>query len=84
MQIAKKNSQKLFLLVTFQFGLLVTLMLQCYGIAVVHKLLPARRNMLLCAYLTKKKKGFKNEKKNSKTKKTFATSSKTIAVLGGK
>ena len=48
--------QKLAVLVFIQFGLLLTVIIQCYGIAMLYQLLHAKRNLLLCAYLCAQKR----------------------------
>ena len=50
----------------FQFWLLITLILQCYGIVIAYKFLQARRNSLLCAYLCTKRKKWQERRKHLK------------------
>ena len=61
-KMATENLRKIVMLSFFQFGLLITLILQWYGVVIAYKLLQTRRNSLLCAYLWAKRKKWQNRK----------------------
>ncbi len=53
--MAPVNMKKLVMMVFFQFGLLLTLIIQCYGTVIAYQLLQAKRTLLVNAYLCTRK-----------------------------
>ena len=65
--MAPENMKKLVMMVFFQFGILLTLTIQCYGVVSAYQILQAKRLMLLNAYFsTKKNKWARRMKRVSK------------------
>ena len=71
------------MLVFFQFGVLVTLILQCNAMMIAYKLLQKRRTLLLCSYLCSKKNKWTTRKKHRKLSR-LCRSPRTIWVANGR
>ena len=58
-------------LLILQFGMFVTLVLQCHGLFVTYKLLEMKRNQMHCMHLSAKQKLFNEKKETCTTSKTW-------------
>ena len=52
-------------LLILQFGMFVTLVLQCHGLFVTYKLLEMKRNQMLCMHLSAKKSYLMRKRKHA-------------------
>ena len=60
-----KRAREMLGLLILQFGMFVTLVLQCHGLLVTYKLLEIKRNQMLCMHLNAKKNYLMRKRKDA-------------------
>ena len=60
-----KRAREMLGLLILQFGMFVTLVLQCHGLFVTYKLLEMKRNQMLCMHLSAKKSYLMRKRKHA-------------------
>ena len=80
--MAPENMKKLVMMVFFQFGILVTLTIQCYGVVIAYQILQAKRLMLLNAYFSTKKNKWARRMKRLKVRRLCRKPRSTWVVKG--
>ena len=80
--MAPENMKKLVMMVFFQFGILLTLTIQCYGVVIAYQILQAKRLMLLNAYFSTKKNKWARRMKRLKVRRLCRKPRSTWVVKG--
>ncbi len=80
--MAPVNMKKLVMMVFFQFGLLLTLIIQCYGTVIAYQLLQAKRTLLVNAYLCTRKNKWARRIKHLKARRLCRKPRSTWIVNG--
>ena len=70
-------------LLILQFGMFVTLILQCHALFVTYKLLERKRNQMLCMHLSAKKNYLMRKRKHAQLRR-FRRKQKSVWVVNGR
>ena len=71
-------------LLILQFGMFVTLVLQCHGLFVTYKLLERKRNQMLCMYLSGKKSYLMRKSKHAQLRRLRRKHKSVWVVVNGR
>ena len=82
LNLAPENMKKLVMMVFFQFGILLTLTIQCYGVVIAYQILQAKQLMLLNAYFSTKKNKWARRMKRLKVRRLRRKPRSTWVVKG--
>ena len=79
-----KRAREMLGLLILQFGMFVTLVLQCHGLFVTYKLLEMKRNQMLCMHLSAKKSYLMKKRKHAQLRRLRRKHKSVWVVVNGR